>query len=238
MEDDNNKPTYVIKYFSTYHDKDELKKLSKFIEENELETSANKIIEDSMGDLNGHTLTQWIDAYIASKLEFEFYVVMICTKNEVVAIGMIKIENNEEIIDTIKSQNKIIGWKLVNVAVSKSQINSGIGTALINAMEYIIDHIMKSTHDDLKKLGDNTKYDIYIWGNGGKNIIWQNFDFLSVDQYITSLRKFYEKLNFITEKTENTPFLFYKFRSYNPPIQHGGWKDAYLNNKTNYLGIE
>lgn len=199
---------YRIRHFPSFNNPDELLEIKRFLTENSLVESANEIIERTFGNLSGYPFNEWIDAnHEFGNGMFEFYITIIYSQTETIAIGMVKPERNKEIEEQINLQTEnIFGFKLVNVAVSSNYQKQGIGAALIDLIENMVTELL------IGPFIEETKIDplAYIWGEGGKGVHWENFGFKSKYDYITKLRMFYKNRGYTTQITDDSPFLFYK----------------------------
>lgn len=195
-----------------------------FMNENNMMNQATDIYKEIYGGLNGWAFNEWLDLYTnpGSKYISEFYITIIyeiIKKEEynLVAIGMYKVEENDEIKNKIiKDKNiyfdNIIGYKLANIAVIER--GKGIGSKLIESIEEnIVNNIVIPTNKDIyeKKINKNQIDGIYIWGDGGKGVKWKNLGFSHYEKYLSRLRGFYKKIGYITEDITNKPFLFFKY---------------------------
>lgn len=147
-----------------------------FMNENNMMNQATDIYKEIYGGLNGWAFNEWLDLYTnpGSKYISEFYITIIYEikqgKHNLVAIGMYKVEENDEIKNKIiKDKNiyfdNIIGYKLANIAVIER--GKGIGSKLIESIEEnIVNKIVKPTDNDIheKKIDKNKIDGIYIYG--------------------------------------------------------------------------
>jgi hypothetical protein len=233
---------YRIRHFPTYGDNKELREFMKFMNKNNMMNQATDIYNKLFNGFNGWPFNEWLIEYIkiGSENIFEFYITIIYEikqeKYNLVAIGMYKVEENNEIKNKIIKDNNIyfdniIGFKLANIAVIER--GKGIGSELIKSIEEsIVNKIVKPTNKDIseKKINKNQIDGVYIWGVGGKGVLWENLGFSDYKKYLSELRKFYKKLGHITEITTNKPFLHYKYIKIEIPTS--------LNNNKNKTEIQ